>query len=824
MKSSPGTRGARARGRFRAAALFGVAVSLAAAARAAEPATPPDPIYGAIRSARPSGEGFAVRGWTLERDAFRFRFEEGTFQLLSEAAGRIVGAVFVGNGVFELRPGSESERRHLAFQTKDPGLEVLTDRFETAVFLFTDSTGREIRERAAPAPAPKTSAAAYEKFFKRQRRELQNNLQLRLLRDVLEKTPDSAGMFLAAFDGKKLPPAFAIVDPAGLLGWFSGECGGETTALYVLHEERGGYWYLSHTVAAIASGRLSNGERRARAEHYAIETTIARNTRVRGRAEIRIVPKAAGLRVLTIALMAKLRVHEAEFARGEEPFRAVPYVQEDEDEDADLAVIFPEGLASGEKIRLRLAYEGKDVLQDAGDGNFVVGARDSWYPNLGSFTELSSFDLDFRCPKALQIVSVGEMVEDRIEGDERISIWRSEHPIRVAGFNYGKFKKIARSDSESGMTVEVYTNPGEPDFLRQINFMLENRPDPGLHHVSANTESLADAALADGINTARIGSMYFGSLPQSAVSITQQTQAFFGQSWPTLIYLPYIAAFDGTVRHELGLHDAADFVDSVGPHEFAHQWWGHRVGWASYRDQWLSEGFAEFTAALVAQFTGGIGKANAVWEKARRWILWKPRYAGVANYEAGPISDGLRLSTWRNRAAAQAMIYSKGAYVLHMLRMMLRDPESDEPDQRFIALLKDFVETSADRNPTTRDFQRVVERHMTPVLDAAGDGKMDWFFRQWVDGTDIPRFAANLAVEPAGAGRYRISGSVSQNQVPPDFRSVVPIYVLTKGEARRVGRVRIEGNATVPVEIEQALPRAPDRAIVNALHDVLYRD
>jgi hypothetical protein len=468
MKSSPGTRGApRARALPSGGSLRsgGVARRRGSRRRAGDAARPD---LRAIRSARPSGEGFAVRGWTLERDAFRFRFEEGTFQLLSEAAGRIVGAVFVGNGVFELRPGSESERRHLAFQTKDPGLEVLTDRFETAVFLFTDSTGREIRERAAPAPAPKTSAAAYEKFFKRQRRELQNNLQLRLLRDVLEKTPDSAGMFLAAFDGKKLPPAFAIVDPAGLLGWFSGECGGETTALYVLHEERGGYWYLSHTVAAIASGRLSNGERRARAEHYAIETTIARNTRVRGRAEIRIVPKAAGLRVLTIALMAKLRVHEAEFARGEEPFRAVPYVQEDEDEDADLAVIFPEGLASGEKIRLRLAYEGKDVLQDAGDGNFVVGARDSWYPNLGSFTELSSFDLDFRCPKALQIVSVGEMVEDRIEGDERISIWRSEHPIRVAGFNYGKFKKIARSDSESGMTVEVYTNPGEPDFLRQI--------------------------------------------------------------------------------------------------------------------------------------------------------------------------------------------------------------------------------------------------------------------------------------------------------------------------------------------------------------------
>jgi hypothetical protein len=93
--------------------------------------------------------------------------------------------------------------------------------------------------------------------------------------------------------------------------------------------------------------------------------------------------------------------------------------------------------------------------------------------------------------------------------------------------------------------------------------------------------------MTDGINTARVGTMYFGPLPDGAVSITQQTQAFFGQSWPTLVYLPYIAAFDLTVRHELGLQDTGDFVDLVGPHEFAHQWWGHRVGWQSYRDQWL---------------------------------------------------------------------------------------------------------------------------------------------------------------------------------------------------------------------------------------------
>jgi hypothetical protein len=416
------------------------------------------------------------------------------------------------------------------------------------------------------------------------------------------------------------------------------------------------------------------------------------------------------------------------------------------------------------------------------------------------------------------------MLEEKLEGDERVSVWRSERPIRVAGFNYGKFRKLERNDAESGVTVEVYTNPGEPDFLRQINFALENRVDPGLHHVSANADALAESALADGINTARVGALYFGRLPESAISITQQTQAFFGQSWPTLIYLPYIAAFDATVRHELGLHDASDFVDSVGPHEFAHQWWGHRVGWSSYRDQWLSEGFAEFTAALVAQFTEGIRRADGMWEKARRWILWKPRYASIANDEAGPISDGWRLSTWRNRSAPQAMIYSKGAYILHMLRMAMREPDAVEPDRRFIAMMKDFAVSSANRNPTTRDFQEVVERHLTPELDAAGSGKMDWFFDQWVEGTEIPRFESKLQVDRVGDGRYRIHGTIRQSEVSPGFRTLVPVYVLTKGVVRRVGRIPMSGSETKPVEIEESLPAPPEKALINALHDVLYRD
>lgn len=815
----------------RAAAFLAASVLAAAAALGATAAAAPaDPVYAALRAARPDGAALAVNGLTIERDVFRFRLVSGVVQFLTPVSDRTVGAVFVGDGRFELSPATPSERRHLAFVAGDPKLEILTDSFDTAVFLFTDATADEIRANGTPAPpaAPALASAreGYEKFFKRQRKDLKNNLQIRLLEDVLEARPTTTGLFLAGFSGKKLPPALAIADPAGLAPWFSDELGGESVVLYVLHDERGGYWYASHTREEIAAGgRLPPARRRARAERYAVDSTIARNTRLRGRTDIFFKPTIDGLRVLPVALVSKLRVKQAALSNGEsEALLPVVFVQENEDEDADLAVVMPRPLTAGQLYRVRLEYEGKDVLQDAGDGNFLVGARESWYPNLGTFTELARYDLTYHCPKALQIVSVGELLEDRVEGDQRISIWKSVRPFRVAGFNYGKFRRRGQTDSVSGLTVEVYTNPGEPDFLRQLNFALENRTDAGLRHVSADPETLTSSAIADGINTARVGTMYYGQLPDRVVSITQQTQAFFGQSWPTLVYLPYIAAFDATIRHELGLQNASDFVDLVGPHEFAHQWWGHRVGWASYRDQWLSEGFAEFTAALVLQFTEGVGRMNGFWEKARRRITQKPRYASVANDEAGPITDGYRLSTWRNRFAAQAMIYSKGAYILHMLRALLRDPESDRPDERFIAIMQDFLSSQQDKSPTTRDFQDAVERHMSPELDLAGDGKVDWFFRQWVTGTEIPRFETDLAVAPAGGDRYAITGTVSQSGVSPDFRTRVPVYAVSKGEARRIGFVTLVGSATAPVHLEAQLPKAPDRAVVNALHDVLSRD
>jgi hypothetical protein len=809
-----------------------------------------DPTYAALRAARPDGRVVPVKGLVLERDVFRFQFDSGAFHFLAPVAGRTVGAVFLGQGRFRLSPATEAERRQLALASgAGQGFEVLDDVFDELVLLFVDDTAQEIG-LAAPVEsrAPDLLAVqAYERWLKRQRQDFTTNFQLRLLQDLLNTPGLTSGVFLALFYGKKLPPALAAVDPNGAEGLNMGNrLGGEHSIFVVADQNRGGVWYLCNRRAEVERKRAAPVKRWAHAIDYKVETTVQGNMDLAGATTIHLQVLSPGLRVLPINLLPKLRISEAVFAPEAAParepaWRAVAVVQEGAQEDADAAVVFPEPLAKGAKVLLRVSYKGDEVLADAGDRNYVVRARESWYPNLGVFTDPALFELVYRVPEGNEIVSVGRLVEARTEGRQAVSVWKTDLPVQVAGFNYGRFKKLEKHDSLSGLDVAVYTNPGLPDVVREINAVLSSPPrgdmggldaDGELHPGTpigptlgrVNTSRLAESALADGLNAARVFTTYFGPLPVKQVAITQQSQFSFGQSWPSLIFMPYISFLDGTQRQRIGLAAANSFVDQVGFHELAHQWWGHLVGAESYRDAWLEEGFAEFSAALAVQHTRGWGAYGQVWRNARRILFSKPPGNAVENAEAGPISQGTRLATHRSPWAFDAVVYFKGAYVLHMLRMMMWDAGAALPDARFIEMMKDFALTYGGKEASTADFQKIVERHMTPAMNATGNGKMDWFFAQWVYGTEVPHYAANLEVQPEG-DHFRVRGKVTQEGVSADFRALLPLYLeLAKGENVRIGMLPMVGNATVAVDIPVRPPRKPRRALINAGGEVLARD
>lgn len=826
-----------------------------------------DPSYAALRAARPDGRVVPAQGVVLVRDAFRFEFEQGSFHLMAPVAGRTVGAVFIGRGRFRLTPASPAERRQLTHFVGDRDkLEVLDDSFEELVLLFTDDTAQEIeglpprtaagalgagtagggppaRPAAARGTADPHAAQVCERWLKRQRKDFRLNLQARLLADLLGAPGPGSGVFLALFEGRKIPPALAAVDPRGAeaLG-LGGRLGDEETVLFAPALRQSGIWYASHRGDADVR-RGGPPARQVLPVHYKVETTVQRNTDIQGKTTVRFRVLAPGLRVLPIHLLDKLRIGAAAFQllpapvaesggskppageRRTEPVAAEPaawqpvaLIQEAADEDAGPAVVFPQPLPRDSTVLLQLSYGGDSVLVDEGDKNFAVEARTSWYANLGVFSDRATFELVYSVPEGNEIVSVGQEVEKRREGRQTVSVWKSDIPIEVAGFNYGSFKKLERRDEVSGIALAVYTNPSTPNAIRE----LQSLDLPGFGRV--NTTRLAESALVDGINAARVFTTFFGPLLTKQVAITQQSQFSFGQSWPSLIFLPYMAFLDSSQRQVIGLARARYFVDEVGFPEFAHQWWGHLVTARSYRDVWLEEGFAEFSAALALQHTQGWGAYDDFWSRARKNVLAKPPGNVFPNNEAGPITQGFRLATTRSPAAYQALVYSKGAYVVHMLRMMMRNSDPHATDDRFIAMMKDFTATYGGKQATTADFQGVVERHMTPKMNLAGDGRMDWFFRQWVDGSEIPHYSADLKLEPDGE-KTRITGKVSQENVSADFRALVPIYLeLDRGQFVLLGQLAMKGPATVPLNVSLKLPKKARKAVINLHGDVLARD
>lgn len=785
----------------------------------------PDPLYLALREMRLGEERASVQELELQRDAGRFTFHRGTFYLLAPVGGRTLGALFVGEGTFALTPPLDVERRFLAHFA---GQGELRETFQEAIFYFTDGTAAELRRRLSITQAlpPESLQDRFREHQQTVRRRLKYALEFRLLADLY--TPQREGFFLAFLKGKRHPRLVFGVDP---LGFAPSLPSAEEVGLASYEETTEGLWALFHRTSEAESAAEEEDHREYDLTNYRLRVELDRGGRLSVTAEVTFIPRQPHLRFIRFALFPKLRVARA----WDEKENPLPFLQSEEEEGNALAVIFPDPLPVGVPRTVTFQYSGRDAVRPSGPGNYILvpEARSTWYPNNWQmdFGDRATFEITFAIPRDHTVIGTGHLREQT----ERTSRWVSEWPTTVAGFNVGLFQRRQREDE--GFLVEVYTNPTEPDEIRRVQLLAERLEQQGvrldLPLGNLTTSGLAENMLIEGLNALRLFTRYFGPNPYGRIALSQQPAAFFGQSWPMLVYLPYTAFLDGTQRRALSLPVRfSEFTDVVGPHEIAHQWWGHLVSWKSYRDQWMSEGFSDFSASLYLQFAFHTDPQRRLrrfldfWRGQRRLITEKAllgvNRTSLEPYRVGPLVLGVRLNTGRTSGAYERLAYAKGAFVLHMLRMLLRDPRAPlgQGDDRFIALMQEFVRIYAHSAASTRDFQRLVEKHMTPEMDLEGNGRLDWFFRQWVYGTDIPHYTLHYRMRPTSDGKYRLWLQISQSRVSEDFQMLVPVY-LDYGEGRlvRLGVATLRGNSALETEVTLVSP--PKRVLLNALEDVL---
>jgi aminopeptidase N len=156
------------------------------------------------------------------------------------------------------------------------------------------------------------------------------------------------------------------------------------------------------------------------------------------------------------------------------------------------------------------------------------------------------------------------------------------------------------------------------------------------------------------------------------------------------------------------------------------------------------------------------------------------------------------------------IVYKKGAWVVHMLRIMMLDLKTMNED-RFTQTMQDFYQSYEGKRASTDDFRRVVERHMG--VD------MGWFFDQWVFGTALPTYRVAYRTEPMEDGQCRVRLQVTQEGVPDDFLMYVPVTLdLGKDRVARL-RVKVTG-ARSEIELPP-MPAAPKAVRFNDLEGVL---
>ena len=790
------------------AAAFVMALTAIPSAAAQTAGLNSDPSYQQLRTIGLGNESFSVNALDLKRDVATFHLRSGTVCFVSPVQGKVTGAVFVGDGAMSFDPPTASERRSLKLLTKS---DEFTETFSHLVLRFTDSTYDEIK-KAGTAGLGGCDAGLLRDSQNTARHRLHYNLDARILEDVLR--PDPGGLFVAFVHGKHYDDKLLYnIDPNG-----APEASPEQIELITYDENKSGIWaaFPISKEYKIKLGAAAGRTSAIHIEHQDLDTTIEGSGHLDGKAKTTFVAITPGLKVVAFNLFGSLRVQNVLGPDGQ-PFS---FVQEDKHDDPDFFVILPKALPEGQEFTLTTTYAGKEAVQNTGSGNYYVspGARDSWYPaNAGAgLGDYAQFDMTFRIPKGMKMAAAGSLIDEKDEGGKSVTMWKSDVAQPLAGFQFGRMKVEEAKLTSPDFVVATYANEDVPDQYKQFQ---------GGTMGNLNTVSMMKKPLSEAQFAVKLYTDYFGPLPFKRLSITQQTACDYGQSWPDLVWLPICSFYDTTVRHQLGL-DWGDnsYWDVVTPHEVAHQWWGQLVGFHSYRDQWMSEGFAHFSASLFLQNAYGQKgpKMNSkFWNDQRRAILDKNQF-GFRAIDVGPVTMGYRLNSSKaGDNIYSALIYSKGAYILQMIRMMMWNPETGDRD--FKGAMQDFVKTYGGHVASTEDFKATIEKHMNRDMNAGGNRKMDWFFDEYVYGTALPSYSLNSQFEKNAAGDAVLVYKCTQAGVDDKFIMNVPVYLeLAEGRIALLGRIHITGNNTLQGKVAlKGIKDAPKRAVLNYYDDVL---
>ena len=740
-------------------------------------------------------ECYRVSELNFNKEDIKLYLTSGYLIFAKPIAGLRPAAVFVattvaGDAEVILMPPVRSERMSLANFTESPNLD---EHFKVAVFIFTDGTAESLLSRihdSALKNVPEVGNLLGDQW-NGALRNLTGSFETRLVYDMLTGNAKS-GMFYIAVSGNQLGNFDLMYDPTGHEQIFAGK---------LMYRDNRTY-FDTWTSFASRSSRNTPGSVQApfTFDNFRIDSSIDADLTLKAVTRVTLTAKQKPSSAIPVNISAGMRVTQASmdgkplevFERDSLRSNLISSTG-----NQQVLLIADSPVDPGSSHELEIRAEGEVILK-AGEGVYHVTSRGTWYPRLGM--EFANYDMTFRYPKALTLVATGNPMDDHVEGNLRITRYKTGSPTRFAGFNLGDFQSI--SIMQNGYNIGVYANRHLETALKPKAQAPILMPLPPFNRSRPADPILADAAVATPDPGAQLDQLAkgvadaldfmtnaFGPPPIRNLAITP-IPGGFGQGFPGLVYLATMAYLNPEQRPPFFRERPQQtfYSELLVAHEVAHQWWGNMVIPASYQDDWLMEALANYSALLLLEKKKGIKAVDAVLEDYKVHLLSKVE-SGHTLESAGPITWGYRLQTSLTPNAWRAVTYEKGTWIIHMLRRRLGD-------EKFMSLLREVCLRYHFSPISTDQFRELAAQYAPPK---SGDAELKGFFENWVYGTGIP--TVKLAWSMRG---LKLVGTVSQREVEDDFTAFVPVEVQNRRE--KTVYWLPTGSDPVPFSISVKLP------------------
>ena len=390
---------------------------------------------------------------------------------------------------------------------------------------------------------------------------------------------------------------------------------------------------------------------------------------LRGREKIHLLLTRPGLRELVFDA-GGLTIDTAQRDGRPQEFRK---------EGKQLKLALPEGLQVGLELELDFDYHGAPTygleFHPEQKQIYTIFSTSQWMIAIDAPDERATFELAVRLPASFDAIGHGRALVERSGKDHRLFRWTQAEPVPsfVHGFAAGEFKAI--DVGANGIPMRMLARDLSADDTRRV---------------------FADTGDMLAFFGERAGIAYEGRYDQALVVNT------IGQELAGFALLS--EAYGNEVLQE-------PKAEGLIAHEAAHQWWGIGTTCRDWGHFWLNEGFATFMAAAYLERRFGRDeylKSVARWrERTQRLVTEGKNHALV--YEQ-----------WKPTGDDRAVVYQRGAYVLHRLREKLGE-------DAFWKGIRDYTREYRGRSVVTADFQRAMERSSGQDLDE--------FFRQQVYGS-----------------------------------------------------------------------------------------